>query len=293
MFGLLNINKPPGMTSHDVVARIRRLTGRKVKVGHAGTLDPFATGVLVVCLEPATRLADYVQDSFKRYRTTITLGATSSTDDIEGEIISRDVVDIPGLSSVQAACDALVGDILQTPPAHSAVHVDGQRAYKLARQGQDVKITPRSVQINAINLVTYEYPSLELDIQCGSGTYIRAIARDIGEALGIGGYCSTLERTAVGAFTIANAKAIEELKLPGDLHSPMLALADWMTLVVPDALLKNLNDGKALPLDQLTRGTDAPCPSEVALVDSSGALLAIAEVAPGIAKPRKVFRVPE
>jgi tRNA pseudouridine55 synthase len=293
MFGLLNITKALGMTSHDVVARVRRLAGREVKVGHAGTLDPFATGVLVVCLGPATRLADYVKNSPKRYRTTITLGATSSTDDIEGEIIECERADIPALSEVRAACDALIGGILQTPPAHSAVHVDGQRAYKLARKGQDVQIAPRPVRIDAIDLLNYEYPSLELDIQCGRGTYIRAIARDIGDTLGLGGYCRTLERTAVGAFSIDNAKAIEDLQLPADLQSPMLALPDWATLTVPDALLKDMNDGKSLPLDHLAGDTSDPYPPEVALIDSSGSLLAIAEVAPGIAKPRKVFRIPE
>ena len=292
MFGFLNINKPVGLTSHDVVARVRRQVGRGVKVGHAGTLDPFATGVLVVCLGPATRLADYVQAATKRYRTVVTLGATSTTDDTEGEIVAQEVPVPPTAESVRAACAAFVGDILQTPPNHSAVHIDGQRAYKLARRGETVELTPREVRIHVVDIVDYAYPSLTLDIHCGSGTYIRSIARDLGVALGTGGYCSQLERTAIGEFLVADAKAIDELVFPADVQNPLLALADWPKLTVPSELLRDMNDGKALPLDLLTSdSTDTP--STVALLDDAGTLLALAEVIDDVAKPKKVFRVPE
>ncbi len=169
-FGFLNIDKPAGPTSHDIVARIRRLLPRKTKVGHAGTLDPFATGVLVVCVGGATRLAEYVREMPKEYRARIRLGATSTTGDSEGRIDTAEGVSPPAIESVRAAVDSFVGSIDQMPPAHSAVHVDGRRAYRLARDGRDVDIPPRTVRIDAIEICRYDYPALELLVRCGAGT---------------------------------------------------------------------------------------------------------------------------
>ncbi len=169
MFGFFNINKPLGPTSHVVVAHVRRRVTRKTKVGHAGTLDPFAGGVLVVCVGPATRLADYVQAGPKSYLAEVTLGATSTTDDTEGEITESPAA-APSADAVRNATQRLTGTIQQVPPSHSAVHLGGRRAYKLARQGTRVDLPARQVTIHAIDVVEYEYPRLVLDVACGSGT---------------------------------------------------------------------------------------------------------------------------
>ncbi len=285
MFGFLNIDKPAGPTSHDIVATVRRLVGRKVKVGHAGTLDPFATGVLVVCLGPATRLADYVQAAPKRYRTDIHLGATSTTDDCDGEITPRDDATPPPAHAVTAACATFIGNSQQTPPAHSAVHVDGERAYVLARAGEHVELRPRNVTIYDVHLLDYSWPRLTLEITCGSGTYIRAIARDLGAALGVGGYCQTLRRLAVGAFDADGAISPSELAMPLRVADPSLAVAGWNTYVITDALMVDLHHGHPLevaalisrqPAHTALPSTHIP-PDWAALVSDEGALLALAE----------------
>ncbi len=298
MFGFLNINKPVGPTSHDIVARVRRAIGRKIKVGHTGTLDPFAGGVLVVAVGPATRLAGYVQASPKRYAAKVTLGATSTTDDVEGDITPSPNAAPPTLQQVHDALEQFVGTIMQRPPAYSAVHVDGKRAYKLARDGEFVEPPARPVTIYQADLVRYEYPTVELDVQCGAGTYIRSIARDLGEALGAGGYCSALTRTAVGEFTVDEAIDVEGLDAAGDLISPLTAIADMPALVVPDHMLTALVQGKMLDVAKLAPVgsrrdedlSDNPA-GEVALVDEEHSLLAIGKLqADGQAvHPRKVF----
>jgi len=301
-FGFYNINKPAGPTSHDIVAGVRRRlreeTGLEIKVGHAGTLDPFAGGVLVVAVGPATRLADYVQAAPKRYTAEVMFGATSTTDDVEGDITPAAVAAPPTREQVHAALDEFVGTIMQRPPAYSAVHVDGRRAYKLARDGRPVDVPARSVTIHGLELLRYEYPTAELHVLCGTGTYIRSLARDLGEALGVGGYCSALVRTAVGEFTIDRAVAVEELDLTGDLISPLTALADMPALAVPPELLTPLTQGKTLAVAELAvvaAGPDeAPAAEgggEVTLVDEAGRLLAIGELAADgrAVHPRKVF----
>jgi len=312
LFGFYNINKPAGPTSHDIVTRVRRRlreeTALKIKVGHTGTLDPFASGVLVVAAGPATRLADYVQAAPKRYTAEVTLGATSTTDDVEGDITPVTAAAPPTRKQVHGALMQFTGTIMQRPPAYSAVHIDGRRAYKLARNGRAVDVPARAVTIHALELLRYEYPAAELDVLCGSGTYIRSLARDLGEALGVGGYCSALVRAAVGEFTIDRAAAVEELELTGDLISPLASLADLAALAVPQELLTPLTQGKMLDVARLTRLDATPRrPSlpvlqafgeasadrsrEVALLDEAGRLLAIGELrADGQAvHPRKVF----
>ena len=303
LFGFYNINKPAGPTSHDVVARVRgelrRQTGQRVKVGHAGTLDPFASGVLVVAVGPATRLAGYAQAAAKRYTAEVTLGATSTTDDVEGDITPAPAAPPPpAREQVQRALGQFVGTISQRPPAYSAVHVDGQRAYKLARDGRPADVPARPVTIHRLELLRYDYPTAELDVTCGSGTYIRSLARDLGEALGVGGYCSSLVRTAVGEFALDRAVAVEELDLAEDLVSPLAALAEMPAMAVPRELLTPLTQGKMLAVAQLTvvaLGPDddslADTSREVALIDETGGLLAIGELAiDGQAvHPRKVF----
>ena len=212
MDGLLVINKPQNWTSFDVVAKIRNKLNVK-KVGHTGTLDPMATGVLVLCLGKATKLAQQITDTNKEYIAEITFGATSTTDDADGEIsnLKSQISNItsPGLEKIMQALKKFTGSIMQVPPNFSAKKIKGQRAYKLAREGKEVKLEPRKVTINEIEILDYKWPILSLRIACGKGTYIRSIARDLGQELGVGGYLTALQRTKVGQYTIDQSISIE------------------------------------------------------------------------------------
>src|SRR5262245_35406014 len=202
MFGLLNIDKPAGLTSRDVVSRVQRLV-RPQKVGHAGTLDPLATGVLVVAVGPATRLVEYVQRMPKTYQGTFLLGRTSDTEDVEGEVVELDSPPVPTRAEIDAALPRFIGTIEQRPPAYSALKVAGRRAHKLARRGEAVELAPRPVEIHAIELLRYEYPEMELRIDCGSGTYVRSLGRDVAEAVDTGAVMAALRRLAIGPFQAA------------------------------------------------------------------------------------------
>lgn len=285
MFGFFNINKPPGPTSHDIVNQLRRRVGKGVKLGHAGTLDPFAEGVLVLCVGPGTRLAEYVQAYCKRYAAEVTLGATSTTDDPEGQISEVAGASAPSLEAVKNALGAFVGQIQQVPPAHSAVHVEGRRAYELARDGKTPRISPRTVTIHTIELLSYDYPRLDIDVTCGAGTYIRALARDIGEALHSGAYCSALRRTEVGPFRAEQAKAPDELDPQRHLLSPLMALESMEKIKLPADQIRRLTLGQAV---QLTEPRDA---HELAVLDERGHLTAITSgSSDGLAlQPIKVF----
>jgi len=303
MFGFFAIDKPAGPTSHDIVASVRRRVGRGVKIGHAGTLDPFARGVLVVCAGQATRLADYVQAQPKRYRAVVRLGATSTTDDPDGRVTPTPASiglpmeaaqgsaaaplggPRPAEADVRRVVAGFVGQIDQVPCAHSAVHVDGQRAYKLARAGQDVLLPSRPVVIHAIDVLRWDWPILELDIRCGSGTYIRALARDIGSALQVGGYCQALTRTAVGVFELTRAVAPDALDPARDLLPPTLALGDMPCVVMDESRRTRLRNGNLIDLPEPAVG------DEIALLDSQGHLLALAQPHAGGRKlqPTKVF----
>ncbi|MFG0260665.1 MAG: tRNA pseudouridine(55) synthase TruB [Phycisphaerales bacterium JB041] len=212
--GLLVIDKPEGPTSMDlcrvVKACLRRGGASKsVKVGHGGTLDPLATGVVVVLIgRAASRLCDEVMAGEKRYIAEVDLSVRSTTDDREGERTEISVIRAPELAEVTAACARFVGTVEQVPPAHSAIWIDGQRAYKLARAGEVPEMKARPVVIHEIRVLEFAYPRLVLDVRCGKGTYIRSLARDIGTALGVGGMLAGLRRTAVGAFSIDDAIAL-------------------------------------------------------------------------------------
>ncbi|MCD6364283.1 MAG: tRNA pseudouridine(55) synthase TruB [Planctomycetes bacterium] len=293
MFGFFNVNKPVGPTSQNIVTRARRLLGWKLKIGHAGTLDPFASGVLVLCAGGATRLADYVQAQTKRYTAVITLGATSTTDDVEGEITASPRAEAPPAAAVNETLERFVGDILQKPPSYSAVHVNGRRAYKLARKGQDVNIPPRRVTIHSISLLRYEYPLVEIDISCGSGTYIRALGRDVGSALGLGGYCSSLTRTAVGKFTLENAIDVDQLDASRHLISPLTTLTRMSRVMATPEETIRIQTGRAITIEP--GRLPAKPGAEVAIIDRNQNLLAIAVIVEDLRtlKPRKVFAVPE
>jgi len=287
MFGLFNVNKPVGPTSHDVVASVRRLIGRKIKVGHAGTLDPFASGVLVLCVGPATRLADTVQSQPKRYVAEVTLGVTSATDDTEGPITPTPAAGPVSEARVRDVLVRFVGRIMQVPPAHSAVHVDGRRAYKLARKGERVDLPPRPVTVHAVELLRCDAGRLELDVRCGSGAYIRSLARDIGAALGVGGYCSCLVRTAIGDFRVEDAIAPDVLDPQRHLLPAVLAVATMPKITAAAADREQLARGRAIHLEQ---APPAPAGSEIAVIDARGRLLAIATLdAGGRLRPAKVF----
>ncbi len=201
MNGLLVIDKPAGMTSRDVVNRVQLWFPRGTKVGHTGTLDPLATGVLVVCVGAATKFADVVQAMTKTYHSQFRLGATSDTDDADGTVTLVSNATPPTEEAMQAALAGFVGVVEQLPPAYSALKVAGKRAHDLARRGEAVELKPRLVRIDAVRLLGYEWPFLEVEVDCGKGTYIRSIARDLGATLGVGGLVATLRRTRVGPFT--------------------------------------------------------------------------------------------
>ena len=212
--GLVIVDKPGGMTSHDVVARVRRLAGTK-KVGHAGTLDPMATGVLVVGVEKATRLLGYLTLTEKEYAATIRLGQSTSTDDAEGEITGTAPADHVTKKKLAKAVASLVGEIQQVPPSVSAVKVGGQRAYRLTRAGAapELKARPVTVYEFAVTAVRRDGDLLDVDatVRCSSGTYIRALARDLGAALGTGGHLTRLRRTRVGGYGLEDARTLEQL----------------------------------------------------------------------------------
>lgn len=204
-FGVLNLLKPEGITSRDLVNRVQRLV-KPAKVGHAGTLDPMATGVLLVCVGPATKLISLLQSGTKTYRTEFTLGMSSDTDDATGKINLPETPAEPRqLAEIMPYLEAMTGNVLQVPPDFSAVHVNGQRAYTLARRGESLELNAKTVRIDEIKILDYAWPKLELEITCGSGTYIRSIARDLGLQLGCGALMSRLERTRVGNFSITES----------------------------------------------------------------------------------------
>lgn len=209
MNGFLVINKPQTWTSFDVVAKIRNKLGVK-KVGHTGTLDPMATGVLILCIGKATKLAQTISDRNKEYIGEITLGATSNTDDAEGEITPNQSVEEKTKEEIEAILPEFRGTIMQMPPQFSAKKIGGKRAYKLARQGKKVELKPSEITIHELELLDYKWPVVKIRVLSSKGTYIRSIARDIGKKLGVGGYLTSLQRTKVGDYTLDQACNIEE-----------------------------------------------------------------------------------
>ncbi|MDT5331473.1 MAG: tRNA pseudouridine55 synthase [Mycobacterium sp.] len=212
--GLVVVDKPAGMTSHDVVGRCRRIFGTR-KVGHAGTLDPMATGVLVVGIERATKILGLLTATDKSYSATIRLGQATSTEDAEGEVLQIVSADDVTDAQIGEAVAGLRGEIAQVPSAVSAIKVGGQRAYKLAREGQAVELPPRSVRIDRFDVLAVRHRhglvDVDVEVDCSSGTYIRALARDVGADLGVGGHLTALRRTRVGRFGLEQARTLDEL----------------------------------------------------------------------------------
>lgn len=249
--GLLVLDKPQGMTSRRAVDHVQKWFPRGTKIGHAGTLDPLATGVLVVGIGNGTRLIEYVQHMDKAYRTTILLGVRSDTDDGDGKVEKQEVTSPPDRILVETCLAQFLGIIQQIPPAFSAMKIAGQRAYALARRGSDVALAARPVRIDSLEILDYAYPRLELEVQCGKGTYIRSLARDLGDAVGCGGMVQTLRRLRIGPFEqslavsldIAAEQARERL-LPlskAVQHLPRVVLAE------DQALRWSLGEAVAVP----------------------------------------------
>ena len=212
--GLVIVDKPAGMTSHDVVGRCRRIFATR-RVGHAGTLDPMATGVLVIGIERATKILGLVTETSKSYTATIRLGQSTSTEDAEGEITQQVSAQCVTDEAIEAAIARLRGDIAQVPSAVSAIKVDGQRAYRLAREGHAVELAARPVRIDRFDVLAVrrhgQLVDVDVEVDCSSGTYIRALARDVGATLGVGGHLTALRRTRVGRFDVAQARSLEDL----------------------------------------------------------------------------------
>jgi tRNA pseudouridine55 synthase len=213
--GVINLDKPAGLTSARAVGRVKRLLPRGTKIGHAGTLDPFATGVLLLLVGKATKSCERLMGQRKGYHAVVRFGARSATDDVEGPIEAVEGATPPEVEAMRAACARFVGAIEQRPPVFSAMKVGGRRAYKLARQGVAVEMKARTITVYGLELVEYAWPDARLRVECGRGTYIRAIARDLGEALGVGGYLTELRRTFIGRFAIGEAVTLERIAADG------------------------------------------------------------------------------
>jgi tRNA pseudouridine55 synthase len=271
MHGFLNLNKPAGMTSRQVVDRTERLMGTN-RVGHAGTLDPLATGVLVVGVGAATRLIQYVQRMPKSYRGTFLLGRQSPTEDLEGDVTALQDPPVPTPEQVAAAAGRFVGRIRQRPPAYSALKVHGRRAYQLARQGRPVELSPREVTIHRLAVARYEYPELVLEVECSSGTYIRSLGRDLAESLGTAAVMSALERTAVGGFLIeqaADPRSLTAESCAARLEPLVRAVTMLPTVVLSAEEVVRIGHGLRIRKD------DVPAGQEIAAVDAAGRLAAI------------------
>ena len=247
-FGILNINKPAGCTSRDAVNRIDRLAW-PAKCGHAGTLDPIATGVLVVCVGQATRLIQYVQQLPKRYEATFLLGHRSPTDDVEGVVEKVADAPEPTRAAVEAALPQFLGEIEQRPPAHSAIKVDGQRSYERARRGEKFELPARKVAIHRLEIRRYEYPQLEMGIECGSGTYVRSLGRDLAVALGTSAVMSALVRTAIGEFRVEDGAVLDTLtaeEMTQSLQPALGAVARLQRVQLNAAQLVEIRNGRPI-----------------------------------------------
>jgi tRNA pseudouridine55 synthase len=293
--GLLIVDKPAGLTSHDVVGRVRRLAGTR-RVGHAGTLDPMATGVLVVGIEKATRLLGHLALTQKQYAATIRLGERTDTDDADGEVVARHPADGVTDAGLRQAAAALTGEIQQVPPGISAIKVGGQRAYRLTREGAPPDLPARTVTVTELDITAIRRSAgpagglLDLDalVTCSSGTYIRAIARDLGAALGTGGHLTALRRTRVGPYRAADAATLDELaRAAGPAALPVIPLAAaaaaaFATRQLTAEEARLIGHGGRLPA--LGAGAEP-----VAALGPDGSLVALLTEADGLARSLAVF----
>jgi len=278
--GILLVDKPSGVTSHDVVSRARRALGTR-KVGHAGTLDPMATGLLLLGVDSSTRLLTYLVGLGKRYTATIRLGQSSTTDDAEGELSAP--VDATGLTRAQldSGMAALTGEIAQVPSTFSAIKVDGRRSYDRARSGEEVALAPRTVTVSRFELLAErrDAPFLDLDVvvECSSGTYIRALARDLGAALGVGGHLTALRRTDVGPFSVADAVPADAIAPEAVRDAAGVAEQLFPAVRLTDEQVAELTQGKKVRVEAADAGV-------VAALAASGRLVGLVSVSAGVAR---------
>lgn len=292
MDGVLNINKPSGMTSHDVVERVRRILHER-RIGHTGTLDPLATGVLVLCAGKATRIARYLEAGEKEYKATMRLGVSTDTLDAEGQVVATKSYTPLGKQQIIDVMKQFTGSIMQRPPAYSAVKVAGVPSYRLAREGKAELLKPRPITIFSIELTAFEDPLVSLRVRCSKGSYIRTLCADIGDALGMGAHLSALERTRSGRFSIDHSVALEQLQT-------MMAAGTVEQVVTPidDALA----EFPSVPISEtetarVMHGNAISCPPSIANISServrlhspAGRLLGLARIVAGVLKPDLVF----
>jgi tRNA pseudouridine55 synthase len=291
MEGILNIHKPSGITSHDVVQRVRRMLGER-RVGHTGTLDPAATGVLVLCIGKATRIAQYLEAGEKEYQAVMRLGVTTDTFDADGQVVETRGYEPPDRSSLLQALRGFVGSVMQTPPAYSAVKVCGVPSYKLARQGKAQPLTPRQVTIRGIELVAYNDPLLTVTVTCSKGVYIRTLCSDLGKQLGMGAHLLKLVRTRSGGFLISDALTLDQLDglcREGGAEAVIIpmerALSDVPALTVSDDDAGRITHGNGIsrPVAFSEEGV------LVRVHDQPGRFLALARVLGGEIRPETVF----
>ena len=274
------MDKPAGVTSHDVVARLRRVLGTKA-VGHTGTLDPFATGLLVTLVGRATRLARFVEGQPKTYRATLRLGVQTDTDDLTGSPVGGTVPDAwPAEAEVRTALEAMGGTQQQRPPAYSAKHVDGVRSHRLARRGVDVELAPVEVTIYAMELLAWRSPDAEFRVTVSPGTYVRAIARDVGNRLGLGAHLVALRRESIGALRVDEALPLEAIDAAA-MKAPLEVLGHMPRVELDDATRVFVQHGRAIGLPEGTKGAEG---ANVALVQGEE-LVAVAEVDDGRLQP--------
>ncbi len=271
LFGVLNIDKPEGLTSRKVVNHVCAMVPKKTRVGHCGTLDPLATGVLLVCVGPATRLIQFGQASPKHYVGTFRLGLSSDTEDITGDVQTHD---LPPLTreQVESVLPKFIGNIDQRPPAFSALRVGGKRAYDLARAGKEVNLKSRKIDIYELSVVDFDFPDFRLDIKCGSGTYVRSLGRDIADSLGTHAVMTGLVRAGIGDFRQSDAVQLEDLNsenIEEHLLTPQSLIGDMPSTVLVNDEFEKLRDGNWIRRDM------AESVQDLAAYDADGRLVVV------------------
>ena len=295
--GFINLYKPVGITSMESLRRVKRITGQRQKVGHGGTMDPLARGVLPVCFGQATRLMEYLVSGTKRYVMDVRLGESTSTYDSEGEITETRSTEGISRADIEATLESFIGVVDQVPPMYSAVKVDGQRLYKLARAGIEVDREARSVEIHGIRITRIEIPEITLDVECGKGVYMRSLAHDLGEALGCGAHVTDLERRSCAGFNSEDGVTLEQLeedsRVPDGwrkhLHPVDWVVRDLKTVTVGQAAEKFLRNGQSVSLGRPE--VNAGYLEQFRAYNSSGQFLALVRFdrAGNSWKPLKVF----
>jgi tRNA pseudouridine55 synthase len=288
--GVLVVDKPVGLTSHDVVQIVRKGTNIR-RAGHTGTLDPRASGVLVVLVGPAVRLSEYVSASDKRYQAVLRLGAATDTYDADGRIVSTSPVDLIEERAFEEALDSFVGEIEQIPPPYSAVKVKGRKAYEMAREGEEIDLAPRRINVYSLELLEWAPPEAVIDVYCSSGTYVRSLAHDLGEKLGCGAHLIGLRRTKSGRFTLRDAVPLRKLRESfedGNWYQYLIpaaeALSDWPAIELLHEQVESIRHGHRIPADEGSEGM-------VRGVSEQGELVALLEYVADSSEwqPKKVF----